>query len=74
LETALSEEDVIKDCYMYSIVASEENASSGVRANDPLDAFEICLDEYQALPDNDVVLQASKFGIFLAPRIWGGIK
>lgn len=64
---------------MYSAVASEENVSSGVRAHDPLDAFELCLDdytmsadaeEYSRTPGMSVALQTSKFGTFLAPRVW----
>lgn len=75
----LSEEDVIGQCFMYPAVASEENASSGVRAHDPLDAFELCLDDYTMSAHAEectessgtsLALQTSKFGTFLAPRIW----
>ena len=74
----LSEEEMIKRSFMYSAVASEENASCGARAHDPIDAFELCLDEYMmtsqegitTIPALNLTLQASKYGTFLAPPMW----
>ncbi|BDA42518.1 hypothetical protein COCOBI_03-4080 [Coccomyxa sp. Obi] len=72
----LSEEEMIKRSFMYSAVASEENASCGARAQDPLDAYELCLDEYMMTSQEgyttgrNLTLQTSKYGTFLAPPMW----
>ena len=65
---ALWAEDRVKQCYMSSALPSVDN-HAGSCDYDALDAFELCLNEYQAIPFEIVSLEASKYGSFLAPRL-----
>ncbi len=66
---ALWADDRVKQCYMVSALPAVEN-HAGACEYDALDAFELCLGEYQGVPVDIVSLQASKHGTFLAPRTW----
>ena len=66
---ALWAADRVKQCYMMTALPSVEN-HAGTCDYDALDAFELCLSEYQGIPVDIVSLQASKHGTFLAPRTW----
>ena len=71
---ALWAEDTVKQCYMSSALPSVDN-HAGSCDYDALDAFEVCLNEYQAIPLEIVSLEASKYGSFLAPRLlFGGVQ
>jgi hypothetical protein len=63
-------EDKVEHHYMSSVLVSEENLSTGTRTKDPLDTFELCLDEYQAIP-SFLAVQTSTLGSFLVPQVWG---
>ena len=66
---ALWAEDRVKQCHMMTALPSVDN-HAGTCDYDALDAFELCLSEYQGIPVDIVSLQASKHGTFLAPRTW----
>lgn len=63
----LWDEDPVKRLPMYSAVAAEEIAIAAGRAEIPRDAFDIALEEYQAVPGGDLTMHQSKHGSFLGP-------